>query len=74
MNAPIQKLGFGLTLKLPVRPVEDYEDQGFDPPEEEDSSISPKLHQMIDHDKSNIFLKYEAQILIPPPPTIETLN
>jgi hypothetical protein len=48
MNAPIQKLGFGLTLKLLVHPAEDCEDQGFGLPEEEDSSTAPKLHQMID--------------------------
>jgi hypothetical protein len=29
---------------------------------------------MIDQGKSNLLLKYEAQILIPPPPTAETLN
>jgi hypothetical protein len=29
---------------------------------------------MIDQGKSNLLLKYEAQILIPPPPTVETLN
>jgi hypothetical protein len=35
------KLGFGLTLKLLVRPAEDCGDQGFDPPEEEDSQTLP---------------------------------
>ena len=39
MNAPIQKLGFSLTLKLLVWPAEDNGDQGFDPPEDEDPQM-----------------------------------
>jgi hypothetical protein len=35
------KLGFGLTLKQPIHPTEDYGDQGFNPPEEEDSQMMP---------------------------------
>jgi hypothetical protein len=42
MNAPIQNLGFGLTLKLLVRHAEDYEDQGCDPPKEEYFQMTPK--------------------------------
>jgi hypothetical protein len=34
MKAPIQNLGFGLTLKMLVRPAEDYKYQGFDPSED----------------------------------------
>jgi hypothetical protein len=35
------KPGFGLTLKLLVRPAEDCGDQGFGLPEEEDSQTLP---------------------------------
>jgi hypothetical protein len=35
------KLGFGLTLKLLVHLAQDCGDQGFDPPEEEDSQTLP---------------------------------